>query len=166
MFDVSPIKVENLVRGYTGGMGLAFLQAVSLAVPVKGGTPEQASKRLSDLPVVGGLFQPEDAGGRINAMYEHIKEARQVQKTFEDLVKDGKRAEAKEYLQKNIGTFAQATMAGNVAQQMNMLSQAETAIKASDMPPEKKREELDKIRQIKIKVATLVRETFDKTKPQ
>jgi hypothetical protein len=166
MFDVSPIKVENLVRGYTGGMGLAFLQALSLAVPVKGGTPEQAAKRLSDLPVVGGLFQPEDAGGRINAMYEHIKEARQVQKTFEDLVKDGKRAEAKEYLQKNIGTFAQATMAGNVAQQMNMLSQAETAIKASDMPPEKKREELDKIRQIKIKVATLVRETFDKTKPQ
>jgi hypothetical protein len=166
MFDVSPIKVENLVRGYTGGMGLAFLQAVSLAVPVKGGTPEQAAKRLSDLPVVGGLFQPEDAGGRINAMYEHIKEARQVQKTFEDLVKDGKRAEAKEYLQKNIGTFAQATMAGNVAQQMNMLSQAETAIKASDMPSEKKREELDKIRQIKIKVATLVRETFDKTKPQ
>ena len=166
MFDVSPIKVENLVRGYTGGMGLAFLQAVSLAVPVKGGTPEQAAKRLSDLPVVGGLFQPKDAGGRINAMYEHIKEARQVQKTFEDLVKDGKRAEAKEYLQKNIGTFAQATMAGNVAQQMNMLSQAETAIKASDMPSEKKREELDKIRQIKIKVATLVRETFDKTKPQ
>ena len=166
MFDVSPIKVENLVRGYTGGMGLAFLQALSLAVPVKGGTPEQAAKRLSDLPVVGGLFQPEDAGGRINAMYEHIKEARQVQKTFEDLVKDGKRAEAKEYLQKNIGTFAQATMAGNVAQQMNMLSQAETAIKASDMPSEKKREELDKIRQIKIKVATLVRETFDKTKPQ
>ena len=166
MFDVSPIKVENLVRGYTGGMGLAFLQALSLAVPVKGGTPEQAAKRLSDLPVVGGLFQPEDAGGRINAMYEHIKEARQVQKTFEDLVKDGKRAEAKEYLQKNIGTFAQATMAGNVAQQMNMLSQAETAIKASDMPSEKKREELDKIRQIKIKVATLVRETFDKTNPQ
>ena len=166
IFDVSPIKVENLVRGYTGGMGLAFLQAVSLAVPVKGGTPEQASKRLSDLPVVGGLFQPEDAGGRINAMYEHIKEARQVQKTFEDLVKDGKRAEAKEYLQKNIGTFAQATMAGNVTQQMNMLSQAETAIKASDMPPEKKREELDKIRQIKIKFAASVREVFDKTKPQ
>ena len=166
MFDVSPIKVENLVRGYTGGMGLAFLQAVSLAVPVKGGTPEQASKRLSDMPIVGGLFQPEDAGGRINAMYEHIKEARQVQKTFEDLVKDGKRAEAKEYLQKNIGTFAQATMAGNVTQQMNMLSQAETAIKASNMEPAKKREELDKIRQIKIKFATSVREVFDKTKPQ
>ena len=166
MFDVSPIKVENLVRGYTGGVGLAFLQAVSLAVPVKGGTPEQASKRLSDMPIVGGLFQPEDAGGRINAMYEHIKEARQVQKTFEDLVKDGKRAEAKEYLQKNIGTFAQATMAGNVTQQMNMLSQAETAIKASDMPPEKKREELDKIRQVKIKFAASVREVFDKTKPQ
>ena len=166
MFDVSPIKVENLVRGYTGGMGLAFLQAVSLAVPVKGGTPEQASKRLSDMPIVGGLFQPEDAGGRINAMYEHIKEARQVQKTFEDLVKDGKRAEAKEYLQKNIGAFAQATMAGNVTQQMNMLSQAETAIKASNMEPAKKREELDKIRQIKIKFATSVREVFDKTKPQ
>jgi hypothetical protein len=166
MFNVSPIKVENLVRGYTGGVGLAFLQAISTAVPVKGGTPEQASKRLSDMPIIGGAFQPEDAGGRLNDMYEHMKEARQVQKTFEDLVKDGKRAEAKEYLQKNIGLFAQATMVGNVSQQMNMLTQAETAIKASNMEPEKKREELDKIRQIKIKFATSVREVFDKTKPQ
>jgi hypothetical protein len=166
MFDVSPIKIENLVRGYTGGMGLAFLQALSVAVPVKGGTPEQASKRLSDMPVVGGLFQPEDAGGRINALYEHMKEARQVQKTFEDLIKDGRRAEAKEYMQKNINTLAQATMVGNVTQQMNMLNQTETAIKASDMDPAKKREELDKIRQIKIKFAASVREAFDKTKPQ
>jgi hypothetical protein len=166
MFDVSPIKIENLVRGYTGGMGLAFLQALSVAVPVKGGTPEQASKRLSDMPVVGGLFQPEDAGGRINALYEHMKEARQVQKTFEDLIKDGRRAEAKEYMQKNINTLAQATMVGNVTQQMNMLNQTETAIKASDMDPAKKREELDKIRQIKIRFAASVREAFDKTKPQ
>jgi hypothetical protein len=166
MFDVSPIKVENLVRGYTGGMGLALLQAVSMAVPVKGGTPEQAAKRLSDMPVIGGLFQPEDAGGRINAMYEHMKEARQVQKTFEDLIKDGRRAEAKEYMQKNINTFAQAAMVGNVNQQMNMLSQAEAAIKASNMDPEKKREELDKIRQTKIKFAASVREAFEKTKPQ
>jgi len=166
MFDVSPIKIENLVRGYTGGMGLALLQAVSMAVPVKGGTPEQAAKRLSDMPVIGGLFQPEDAGGRINAMYEHMKEARQVQKTFEDLIKDGRRAEAKEYMQKNINTFAQAAMVGNVNQQMNMLSQAEAAIKASNMDPEKKREELDKIRQTKIKFAASVREAFEKTKPQ
>jgi hypothetical protein len=99
-------------------------------------------------------------------MYEHMKEARQVQKTFEDLVKDGRRAEAKEYLQKNIGVYAQATMVGNVSQQMNMLTQAETAIKASNMEPEKKREELDKIRQVKIKFAASVREVFDKTKPQ
>jgi hypothetical protein len=34
------------------------------------------------------------------------------------------------------------------------------------MEPEKKREELDKLRQIKIKFATSVREVFEKTKPQ
>jgi hypothetical protein len=165
MFDVSPIKVENLVRGYTGGMGLAFLQAVSAAIPTTG-TPEQATKRISDMPVVGGLFQPEDAGGRLSAMYESIKEAQQVQKTFDSLVKEGKRAEAKEYLQKNINVYAQATMAGNAAQQMAVLTKTEAAIKASDMDPDKKREQLDKIRQIKIKLATSVREAFDRTKPQ
>ena len=165
MFDVSPIKVENLVRGYTGGMGIAFLQAVSTAIPTTG-TPENAVKRLSERPVIGPLFQPEDAGGRINDLYDHMKEARQVQKTFEELVKEGKRAEAKEYLQKNINLFAQATMAGNATQQLGMLTKAEAAIKASDMDPEKKREQLDKIRQIKIKLATSVREAFDKTKPR
>jgi hypothetical protein len=69
-------------------------------------------------------------------------------------------------MQKNINTLAQATMVGNVTQQMNMLNQTETAIKASDMDPAKKREELDKIRQIKIRFAASVREAFDKTKPQ
>ena len=165
MFNVSPIKVENLVRGYTGGMGMAFLQAISAAVPTTG-TPEQATKRISDMPVIGGLFQPEDAGGRLNDMYEHLNAARQVQKTFDELVKEGKRAEAKEYLQKNINLYAQATMAGNVSQQMNMLTKTEAAIKASNMDSDKKREQLDRIREIKIKLATSVRETFDKIKPQ
>ena len=165
MFDVSPIKVENLVRGYTGGMGIAFLQAVSMAVPTTG-SPERAAKRLSDTPVFGGLFQPEDAGGRLSDMYEHLKEAQQVQKTFNNLVKEGRRAEATEYLQKNITLYAQSTMAGNITQQMNMLTKAEAAIRASNMSPEEKRERLDNIRQTKIRIATTVREVFDKTKPQ
>jgi hypothetical protein len=165
MFDVSPIKVENLVRGYTGGMGMALLQAVSMAVPTTG-TPERAVKRLSDMPVFGPLFQPEDAGGRLNDMYEHLKDARQVQKTFDGLVKEGKRAEATEYLQKNINLYAQSTMVGNITQQMNMLTKAEAAVKASNMSPEEKRERLDNIRQTKIKMATAVREAFDKTKLQ
>jgi hypothetical protein len=57
-------------------------------------------------------------------------------------------------------------MAGNAAQQMAVLTKTEAAIKASDMDPDQKREQLDKIRQIKIKLATSVRGAFDRTKPQ
>ena len=47
---------------------------------------------------------------------------------------------------------------------MGELTQAERAIRASDMPPEEKRQRLDEIRQIKITLAKTYREAADKTK--
>ena len=94
---ISPIKIEALVNGYTGTMGLAFLQAISLGVPAKE-TPEQAVKRLSDYPIVGGVFQPNDAGGIVNSVYERMNEVSQVKRTVDKLMDEGKVQEAQALL--------------------------------------------------------------------
>ena len=159
---VSPIKVEALVSGYTGTMGLAFLQAISMGIPAKE-TPEQAVKRLSEYPIVGGVFQPNDAGGIVNSTYERMNEVLQVKNTVTKLLEEGKVEEANALINKRGTEYMQAELANTFKANMNMLTQAERAIAASKMTPEAKREQLDQIRKMKIGLANATREISDKT---
>jgi hypothetical protein len=159
---ISPIVFEQLVSGYTGTMGLAFMHALSVGIPANE-TPEQAVKRLSDYPIVGGAFQPNDAGGIINSVYERMNENIKVKQSFDKMVEEGRMSEAKELLQRRGNEFMQAELAHSFKNDMTKLTQAERAISASKMSPEEKRAQLDKIRKIKIAVAQTVREVSDKT---
>ena len=143
-------------------MGLAFMHALSMGVPT-GESPEKAVKRLSEYPILGGAFQPNDAGGIINSVYERMNENIKVKQTFDKMVAEGRMSEAKALLQRRGNEYMQAEMAQSFKSDMSMLTQAERAIAASNMSPEAKREQLDKIRKIKTAVARTVREASDKT---
>jgi hypothetical protein len=155
-FGVSPIKVDNLIRGYTGSMGVALAQTFNFAMPTAG-TPEQATKRLSDMPVVGPLFQPQDAGGIVGAVYDRMTEINEVKRTYDKLVKDGRRAEAQAFMQENAESYAKSGVTGNVQAQMSKITQAINAIKASSMTADEKRERLDALQDLRIRLATSVR---------
>jgi hypothetical protein len=152
----SPIKVDNLIRGYTGSMGVALAQAFNFAMPTAG-TPEQATKRLSDMPVVGPLFQPPDAGGIVGAVYDRMTEINEIKRTYDKLVKDGRRAEAQAFMQENAESYAKSAVTGNVQAQMSKITQAVNAIKASSMTADEKRERLDALQDLRIRLATSVR---------
>jgi len=160
----SPIKMEYLIRGYTGGMGMALLAALSAPFGKEG--PEAATKRASDLPVVGTLFQPKDASGIIDATYERMKQVNQVKETYEGLLEDGRQADADKYLKENIDEMALASVAGSFKQFMGQITEHERQIRASNMTPEKKREALEQARQAKIKLASAARAVVDKKAPQ
>lgn len=159
---ISPIVFEQLVSGYTGTMGLAFMQALSVGIPT-GETPERAVKRLSEYPILGGAFQPNDAGGITNSVYERMNESLKVKQSFDKMVAEGRMSDAKALLQRRGNEYMQAELANSFKNDMNQLTQAERAIAASKMPPEEKRAQLDKIRKIKTAVAQTVRDVSDKT---
>jgi hypothetical protein len=164
MFNVSPIKIDALIQGYTSSTGLAFVQALSFAIPTPP-SPDKAAMRASEIPLVGSLFQPKDAGGIINAAYERMNEAKQVKSTFDGLLEKGRTEEARTFLQENLEKFANAGLATNFTSTMQKLSQAERAVRASDASPETKRAQLDQIKQAKIKIAEAVR-AAGRTTPQ
>ena len=164
MFNVSPIKIDALIQGYTSSTGLAFVNALSFAIPTPP-SPDKAALRASEIPLVGSLFQPKDAGGIINAAYERMNEAKQVKSTFDGLMEKGRTEEARAFLQENLEKFANAGLATNFTSTMQKLSQAERAVRASDASPETKRAQLDQIKQAKIKIAEAVREA-GRTTPQ
>jgi hypothetical protein len=161
----SPILLEELVKGYTGTMGLAFLQAVSVGIP-KGNTPEQAAARLSDMPLVGGAFQPNDAGGIINATYDRFENAIKLQRTVDSMFNEGRTAEAKALLQGNVNEYMAGEMGDFFANQMKELTQFEKAVQAMDLTSEEKRRRLTDIRKMKISVSESSRRLVDRIAPQ
>ena len=159
---VSPVKLEFVVSGYTGTLGLAFLHAVSVGIP-KGTSPEQATKELSAYPIIGGAFQPNDAGGIINSVYERMNEDIKVQRTYEKLVEEGRMSDAQALVQRRGNELLEAELAHSFKSDMNLLTQAERAINASSMTGDEKNAQLKEIRKIKTGLAVATREISDKT---
>jgi hypothetical protein len=160
----SPVKMEFLIRGYTGSMGMALLAALSAPFGSEG--PEAATKRASDMPVVGTLFQPKDASGIIDATYDRMQQVNRVKETYEGLLNKGRQADAEKYLKENIDEMALASVAGSFKQYMGQITEYERQIRASSLTPEKKREALDQARQAKIQLATSVRAASERKAPQ
>ena len=153
---VSPIKIENLIRGYTGGMGLALAQALNFSMPTAG-SPEKATKRLSDAAVIGPLFQPADAGGQVSAVYDRISDIAETKRTYDKLVKEGRMADARALIQDDVEKFSKYAIAGNAQEQLGKITQAMNAIKASTLSADEKREQLDKLQALRIQIANAVR---------
>ena len=149
--NISPIKVDALVQGYTSSTGMALINLLSFTVPPVG--PETPAKRLSEMPIVRGLFQPNDAGGVINATYDRLNEYTEVKKTYESLIQKGRYADANRYLQENLQEYANSGLSSKYTSQMRKISEAERAIRAADLPATEKRERLGDLRKLKIELS-------------
>lgn len=160
---VSPVKLEALISGYFSTMGTALLQLASLPIPAKE-TPQKAERRLSELPVVGTAFQPNDARWALNSTYDALEDARKVQASYKELINRGEKAEARALLDARANDYAKAEVAGYFRQQMGLLAQFRTAVNASNKTPQEKREMLAKIRQYEIRLANMVRQSSDAVK--
>jgi hypothetical protein len=129
---LSPITIDYLIRGYTGGLGIALIQ---LANPIlaPGDKPEVAepTTKISKTPFIGGLFQPVQGRGTLDEAYDRMKEIRQVKGTFNDFVEKGKRAEAMAFAQEYSDKLASASISGTVQKQLGELAKLERQIKAA-----------------------------------
>jgi hypothetical protein len=152
LFGISPIKIDYMIRGYTGGLGVA---AVSIANPVLAADEKvSAEKRVSELPIVGGLFQPKDAQGLINYAYELVGDIEQRQRTIKTIQERGRREDVQEFLEENRDLLKMAPAAGSFKKRMGEYAARERYIRdAEGMSPAEKREKLDQIRDARIEFA-------------
>ena len=129
---VSPITLDYLIRGYTGGLGIALIQ---LANPIRapGGKVEvaQPTTKVSKTPFIGGLFQPVEGRGTLDEAYDRMNDIRQVKGTFNDLVEKGKRAEAMAFAQEYSDKLAAMSISGSVQKRLGELAKLERQIKAA-----------------------------------
>jgi hypothetical protein len=149
---VSPVMVDHFINGYTGGLGLAIAQAAGTMLPLKPG-PEAPDKRLSEMPIVGSMFQPNDAQGQISLFYEKAKKYEQAKNTFDKMVDEGRGEEAAEFANKYATDVAMADVAGSFKDTMGEFTEMEKLIKSSDLTGAEKLQRLKEIRATKIEFA-------------
>ena len=152
LFGISPIKLDYMIRGYTGGLGVAI---TSIANPVLAADEKVAPEmRASDTPIVGGLFQPKDAQGVINYAYELVSGIEQKQRTMKTMQERGRPEDVKAFIEENRQDLKLADTAGSFKRFMGELAKLERNVRErTDMTPQQKREKLDEIRQRRIKTA-------------
>lgn len=152
LFGISPIKLDYMIRGYTGGLGVAI---TSIANPVLAADEKVAPEmRASDTPIVGGLFQPKDAQGVINYAYDLVSGIEQKQRTMKTMQERGRPEDVKAFIEENRQDLKLADTAGSFKRFMGELAKLERNVRErTDMTPQQKREKLDEIRQRRIKTA-------------
>jgi hypothetical protein len=156
MLNISPTKIEYLIRGYTGSVPLAV---ASLANPIlrdgEGGEkPDSRGMISSETPLIGTFFQPKDASGLINKAYSDMNDVIKVKQTHDKMLEEGRDKEAQAYLDANADMMGMSTMAGQFRQKMGELTKQERAVRsATGISGKEKREALDEIRQAKIELA-------------
>jgi hypothetical protein len=149
--NVSPKQVDHLINGYFGTLGTSLVRLADFA---SGGTAvPQPTARVSDYPVLGGLFQPKDASGVVQLAFEEAKANEQAMGTFKKLAEtDPERART--FLAQYAGQIAASSAAGTLRQTIGEINAAESIVRANpDLSSEQKREYLDRLRQIEILVA-------------
>lgn len=156
MLNISPVKLEYLIRGYTGSVPLAV---ASMANPIlRGGEageqPDSRSLIGSETPLIGSFFQPRDATGLINKAYKDMDDIVKAKQTYNKMLEEGREDDAENYLNANADVIGMASMAGKFRQQMGELTKQERMVRAdTSLNGKEKREQLDEIRQAKIELS-------------
>jgi hypothetical protein len=164
---ITPIGWDHLIRGYTGGLGIALVSLANPILNTEATMVEKPSKKLHETPFIGGLFQPVEGRGTLDAAYERMLEIQQAKGTFNQLMQQGKREEAQAFLDAYRNKVVAASLSGAMQQRLGELSTMRRRIvEMPNMPQEKKDEILERIDDQQVMLARRFLEITNETKPQ
>lgn len=152
---ITPIEIDYLIRGYTGGLGIAVVQ---LANPVlnteMSAEVAKPALKASKTPFIGGLFQPVEGRGTLDEAYDAMERAKQAKATYNRILERGNRAEALEFAQKYSDDLAAASVSGQIQKYLGELAKQERIVRASPtLTSEQKDERLKRLDQAKVALA-------------
>ena len=163
---ISAISLDHLIRGYTGSLGIALVQMANplLNTEASADVP-QPTKPMSKQPFIGGLFQPVQGRGTLDEAYNQMEYVQQVKGTFDDMVAKGRVAEARAFMQEHVAEMALVSVSGAVQKQLGELAKQERMIRAAPkLSTERKDELLERLDQIKTKIARGSMAVYERTK--
>ena len=146
-FNVSPLNVEHLLRGYTGTLGSYALVVADHVTRSAKGIPARPTLR-TDQVIIGRRFLQDNEGadGQVADWYQFREAARGVLQTFTNLQEEGTREAAIAYAEKNKGTLGLKNVINSIDNKMQDLRKMEKyIIMSQEMSADQKAEQIRRI---------------------
>jgi len=145
MLGMSPIKLDYLINGYFSGTGLALAGMGNFVLRAPD-APQPAEKTLSEMPVIGSLFQTNTGSGYVNTFYRQSEQIEQAKATFDALIKKGDADGAAKVVESSANNIAMDGFVSSIKQQLADIREAEKLIRNSDIDPKEKAKTIKDLR--------------------
>lgn len=176
--NISPAKFENVVRGWTGGLGAYTLDILSAILKGTGISPDipEPSPTLADIPVLKAFVVRNpygSAGETVNRFYELLEEYQEGENYLKEMLSLDEQEKFETYkaahpellfyfdFEGDTSYSASARYLRRVARDLSELRQMQDEVyKSKTMTPEEKRLKIDEIDQLKTEVAQRAMDLF------
>jgi len=154
----SPAKIDNLISGYTAGLGKYAIEASDKLLKGLGivSPPPAPAKTAADRPFLKAFLIMEPIGSSsesVNKFYEYYTKANQVKITVTALAEKGQEEQAVNYLKEHPEGFYTKGL-NKVARTFSELRQKRDAVlNARDIDPDQKKKALDALDEIMTEIA-------------
>lgn len=146
--NVSPLRIQHLVGGYFGTLGLHLLAAADQFVEWASNAPVEPSLRIDEIPIVQRFMRDDPARTTrfVTEFYGLRREVAQAMAGFKELQARGQAEEARAFLADRRDKLAMFKGFEKAADVMSEMNKASIMIRRSpDMTADQKRERLDAI---------------------
>jgi hypothetical protein len=136
---VSPIKIDHVMRGYTGTLGGYAVSLTDAALETVGASTK-ASKTFVQLPLVKRFALDPDARGKVSDFYEIKNSVDQFVRTSNLLEKTMQPEEFKKFVSKNKGLYAVKDYVRDIEKSMKEMREMRTTVQNLNISPDSKRD--------------------------
>lgn len=157
----SPAKIDNLIRGYSGGLGGYAVQSMDEILKSTGVSvvPVEPAKSIEDMPVLKAFMirKPTGSGAEsVNRIYNKYNKTSGQLKHVKNLVEDGKEDDAKSYI-KNHPEILYASVLQGAVNTFSDISRARDAIrKSNDLTAQQKANKIRELDDLQLEIARKV----------
>jgi len=158
--NISPLKLEYFLRGYTGTIGTYVLSTVD-TVTRQFTDRDVIMPRIDSAPLLRRFFQTELGGGYQQQFYELRAESDKFIQTLNSLKREGRLEEAQAFLLNNQGLARTRPQILALERYMNNYRKQRDRVLNSDLSPENKKtilEQLDYERDIRLMYLNTLKE--------
>jgi hypothetical protein len=139
--NLSPIKLDHMMTGYAGTLGVYALDVIDAVMRTEGRIPPQ--RRLDQYPVIKRFFSSPRGGGLQSQFYELNNEVREVVTTMNRLRRQGRYDELSAFLKTRQGLLEIRENVNYISKRMSEYRLQRDQIQRSPIDPVAKREMLE-----------------------
>jgi hypothetical protein len=142
--NISPIKLDYLIQGYTGTMGMYAVNLFDAFFSMNDEAPK-ASRRLEQMPVLRRFMVDPEARGSISAYYDLKNSVDEVVRTSNFLQRSMDFENYGKYMQENVQMLAVKDYINDLEKTMKEYREMKNLVRISNMDADSKRDTLSNI---------------------